>query len=327
METILPAAHIAPPNAAHKIAFIGAAALCLLPMATPPLALAGGLAFALTVGNPFPDATRRLSKTLLQACVVLLGFGMNLGAALHAGAHGAILAAVTIGVTFALGRWLGRRLNVAPVASLLISAGTAICGGSAIAAVGATIGAAEADMAVSLGTVFVLNAVALFVFPVIGHALHLSPAQFGTWAGVAIHDISSVVGAASGYGPGALTTATATKLSRALWIVPVTAIIGWKARQKAASATEGSAVKASAPWFVGGFLLTAGLRQWVPGVAAHAPWLTHLATVGLTLTLFLVGASLSRALVRAVGWKPMAQGVALWVAISVTALVAVLHGA
>lgn len=308
-----------------QILFIGLALLCLTPWASPPLALGAGMALALTLGNPFPIVGKRAAPRLLQGCVVLLGFGMNLAVVLKAGSSGAAFAAVSIGVTFALGYWLRGRLGIAQKTSALISAGTAICGGSAIAAVGSVIDAEEGEMTVAMGTVFVLNAVALFVFPPVGHALGLTPTQFGTWAGVAIHDISSVVGAAAHYGDGALGTATAVKLSRALWIVPVSLAAAFAFRRGAVTEPGAAPGKLHIPWFIGLFLLASVARTLLPPVAALSPALTHLATVGLTVTLFLIGTGLSRETLRRVGWKPMAQGVALWLVISAGSLWAVLR--
>ncbi len=321
----LPAAQTAPhPTRLTQILFVGLALLCLTPWASPPLALGAGMALALTLGNPFPQIGKVAAPKLLQGCVVLLGFGMNLAVVLKAGASGAVFAAVSISVTFALGYWLRGRLGIAQKTSALISAGTAICGGSAIAAVGSVIDAEEGDMTVAMGTVFVLNAVALFVFPPIGHALGLTPTQFGTWAGVAIHDISSVVGAAAHYGGGALGTATAVKLSRALWIVPVSLAAAFAFRRGVGTEAGTAPGRLHSPWFIGLFLLASVARTLLPPVAALSPSLTHLATVGLTVTLFLIGTGLSRETLRRVGWKPMAQGVALWLVISVGSLWAVM---
>ena len=300
-------------SALRPLLFALLAAFCVSPWASPPVALALGLALALTLGNPFPGPSRHAAKGLLQGCVVLLGFGLNLSLVLRAGASGALFASASIGLTFALGFWLKGRLGIAAKTSALISAGTAICGGSAIAAVGSVIGAAEGEMTVALGTVFVLNAVALFAFPLLGHALGLTPTQFGTWAGIAIHDVSSVVGAASRYGGGALGTATAVKLSRALWIVPVSAGAAALFRRAAPGQTAGPM---HVPWFIGLFGLASVARTLWPDVAALAPILTHLATMGLALTLFLIGAGLSRETLRQVGPRPMAQGILLWLAVS-----------
>ena len=309
---------------ARQITFFGAAAFCLTPWASPPLALTAGTTLALVCGHPFPHLGRAASSRLLQVCVVLLGFGMDLPVVLKAGANGASFAALTIAATLALGGWLGKRMGVLPKTSALISAGTAICGGSAIAAVGSVIGAAEGEITVAMGTVFILNAVALYLFPVLGHVLHLNQVQFGTWAGVAIHDISSVVGATSRYGLGALQTATAVKLSRALWIIPVALGATYVFHPGAARGEDGAAPsrrpKIAVPWFVGFFLLASVLRSYVPGVVRAAPALSQAATVGLTLTLFLIGAGLSAQTLRRVGWRPLLQGVILWVFISVASL-------
>jgi uncharacterized integral membrane protein (TIGR00698 family) len=317
----------------RAILFVELLGLCLMPWGSPALALALGGAFALLMDNPFPAQSKRASGLLLKACVVLLGFGMDLQAVLKAGADGAVFAAVTIIAALLLGAWLGRRLGIAPRTSALISCGTAICGGSAIAAVGSVTKAEEGEVTVAIGTVFLLNATALYLFPSLGHALHLTQTQFGTWAGVAIHDISSVVGAASHYGLTALQTATAVKLSRALWIVPVALIAAKmlqrpsKDRDTAAAPTRAKSVwaaTANAPWFVGLFLLASVARTWIPGVVLVAPIASHLATVGLTATLFLIGAGLSRKTLQAVGVRPLVQGVILWAAISAGSLLAIL---
>ena len=325
---------------ARQTYFITAAAFCLSPWASPALALALGMGLALALENPFSDVSKHAAKVLLQACVVALGFGMNLAVVLAAGKSGMLLASGSIAGTLILGYFAGRLLKISPKTSALIMSGTAICGGSAIAAVGSVIGAAEGEMTVAMGTVFLLNAVALYIFPLIGHALHLSQAQFGTWAGVAIHDISSVVGASARYGLPALQTATAVKLSRALWIVPVAlgAALAFRRTVPVAAGLSPATIgfdpqqtppksqgKLQIPWFIGLFLLASIARSFVPGVAALSPLISHAATVGLTLTLFLIGAGISQQTLRAVGWKPMAQGIALWIAISAGSLVVILH--
>ncbi len=286
-----------PPLGARQTLFLCAAAFCLTPWASPPIALTLGAILALTHENPFAHLGKALSGHLLQVCVVLLGFGMDLPVVLRAGANGAGFAALTIAATLGLGWWLGKLLGILPKTSALISAGTAICGGSAIAAVGSVIGVAEGEITVAMGTVFILNAVALYLFPVLGHAMGMSQAQFGTWAGVAIHDISSVVGAASHYGLSALQTATAVKLSRALWIIPVAFGAAYAFRPARTARRDaggpGREAQGQVPWFVGFFLLASVLRSYVPGVAHAAPALSHTATTGLTLTLFLIGAGLS----------------------------------
>ena len=307
----------APPTTtnARRTLFAVAAGFCLTPWASPPLALALGVGLALLVHNPFAAIGRRVAKSLLQACVVFLGFNMKLPVVLKTGGDGLLLAAGTIGLTLALGYVVGKWLKVGNTASALISAGTAICGGSAIAAVGSVIAAEEGAMAVALGTVFILNAVALYAFPLVGHAVGLTQGEFGTWAGVAIHDISSVVGAATVYGKPALQVATAVKLSRALWIVPVSVAAGMAAKRR-----RGGGGKLQVPWFIGLFLLASVAGSYLPAVAAAGPTLQHVATVGLTLTLFLIGGGMSLMMLREVGWRPLAQGVILWVFISVGSL-------
>ena len=316
--------------------FLITAAFCLTPWASPPITLALGMALALTLGNPFRQASKKAARVLLQSCVVLLGFGMNLTVVVRAGTNGALLAAATIGTTFVLGHIIGKRLRINKSTSALISAGTAICGGSAIAAVGSVIGAAEGEMTVAIGTVFLLNAAALYLFPPIGHALGLSQTQFGTWGGIAIHDISSVVGAASHYGLSALQTATAVKLSRALWIVPVSFAAAFAFRVPQPKGAVGvefgfepqptvAVGRVQIPWFIGLFVLASIARSVVPGAADAAPVFSRVATAGLTLTLFLIGAGLSRKTLRAVGWQPLAQGLLLWLFISGTSLLVVMR--
>ena len=321
---------VMPGHRARVIALILAAAGLIL-WASPPTALVAGIMFALLIGHPFAHWNHHVTKWLLQICVVLLGFGMNLPAVLRLGLNGSLFAATTIGATLLLGWWVGRRLALDRKTTMLISAGTAICGGSAIAAVSTVIAASEAEIAVSIGTIFLLNAVALYVFPLAGHLLHLSQAQFGLWAGVAIHDISSVVGAGLSYGPDALQTATAVKLSRTLWIVPLTLALAFKlGRGKPARANIpgevspcGKKFKITVPWFIGFFLLASLLRSYVPVVSAWSPELSEIARRGMILVLFLIGTSLSLRALRVVGWRTMMAGFMLWMFISVTSLLAI----
>jgi len=326
-----------PGRTVKAIAFVLVAA-ALIAWATPPVALIAGMVFALCVGNPFHKWGSKLAKRLLQACVVMLGFGMNLPTILRAGWNGSLFAALTIGTTLLLGYWIGRRLDINRNTSVLISAGTAICGGSAIAAVGSVIAVTEGEIAVAMGTVFLLNAVALYLFPFLGHALHLSQHQFGVWAGVAIHDISSVVGTALPYGSDALETATAVKLSRTLWIIPLTLGLmfayGRREQMKKAGATTldiGSypasrKPKVEVPWFIAFFLLASLARSYVPGIAEWSPQIGHIAKGGLTLVLCLIGASLSPHTLRAVGWKAAVQGMLLWIFISIASLLLIVYG-
>lgn len=303
--------------------FLLLAAFTVTPRASPALALALGAGFALALGNPFPQRTARTSKWLLQASVVGLGFGMPLAAVLRAGASGIGYTVAGIATALGLGTLLGRWLRVERTTSFLVTAGTSICGGSAIAAVGPAIGARPESMSVALATVFVLNAVALYLFPPIGHLLGLSQEQFAVWAAVAIHDTSSVVGAASAYGARALESATVLKLARALWIVPLTLGAAAWARRRAPDA-EGSAARVKLPWFIALFVLAAVARSLAPAAGLPAfDAVARLARVGLVLTLFLIGAGLTRATLRAVGVRPLVQGVLLWLAVGGLALWAV----
>ena len=272
--------------------------------ASPPLALGLGLALALALRNPFPEFTSRCSKWLLQVSVVGLGFGMSLREVLHAGRSGFLYTLVGISFAVACGLLLGRALSVERTPSLLISVGTAICGGSAIAALGPVIDADDHDMAVSLGTVFILNAIALFAFPILGHRFALSQNQFGIWSALAIHDTSSVVGAAARYGSVALAVATTVKLTRALWIVPVTLAVAALNKHKA---------RVQVPWFILFFLLASVARSYSPQsfMATYAVVLTA-AKIGLAVTLFLIGSGMSRKAIAEVGPRPLIQGIVLW---------------
>lgn len=287
--------------------FYALLALVLSPWASPPLALALGVAFALASPSPAPARLRGLTKILLQASVVGLGFGMNLSQVLDAGAHGFAYTAGGLAFALAAGWGLGRLLGVDAKTSYLVSVGTAICGGSAIAAVGPVVGADEEQMSVSLGTVFLLNSAALLLFPPIGRALGLSEPQFGLWAALAIHDTSSVVGAAMRYGPEALAVGATVKLARALWIVPVCLATAALLRSKA---------KAAWPWFILLFVLAAAAAAYFPQGGPLWRALHAAAKAGLTVTLFLIGTGLSRAALRKVGARPLIQGVALWVLVA-----------
>ncbi len=295
-------------------ACVGAAATGVLPA---PAALAAGLALSLTLGNPYEKQSRKVAKTLLQASVVALGFGMNIGQVIHAGATGFLYTALGIGITTTFGIMFGELLRVDRGTSYLVTAGTAICGGSAIAAVGPIIAATEVQMAVSLGTVFILNAIALFLFPPIGHALQLSQPQFGLWAALAIHDTSSVVGAAERFGPQALAIATTVKLARALWIVPISLAALLVER-------EGKQ-KVQWPWFILFFCIAAGARTLFPGWSGV--WAAGFkgGRLGLTVTLFLIGCGLSLKNLKIVGVRPLALGVLLWVISASGSLAAVYY--
>jgi len=299
------------------VVFAILALLTLTPWISPPIALALGVAFALTLAHPFPKIASRSAKILLQASVVGLGFGMNLQQVVAAGKTGVLFTIVSIGGTLLLGYLVGRALRVERTTSHLISSGTAICGGSAIAAVAPILNATDDEISVSLGTVFILNSIALFLFPAIGAALHMTQRQFGVWAAIAIHDTSSVVGAASRFGLEALRIATPVKLARALWIVPVTIAMAIFSRKNVLG-------RITIPWFILFFVLASIVRTYVPAPLALWSTLSTIAVTTLKLTLFLIGAGLSRKAIAAVGVRPLVLGVILWVAISVTSLYAVL---
>jgi uncharacterized integral membrane protein (TIGR00698 family) len=294
-----------------KALFFAGVLLSFSGLISPPVALTLGILFGLTLPHPYEKQTRKFTKLLLQGSVVALGFGMNLQEVLKAGRSGFVYTALGISFALAAGLALGRLVRVPGTPSFLISSGTAICGGSAIAAVAPIVQASPEEMSVALGTVFILNSIALLVFPAIGWALHLTQAQFGLWAALAIHDTSSVVGAAANYGAAALVIATTVKLARALWIVPLA--LGTAAARHTKSRVQW-------PWFILFFCLAAVVNSYVPGAGAVTPWLSRLGKLGLTATLFLIGTGISRAALREVGWRPLLQGVLLWILVGAGSL-------
>ena len=303
--------------------------LCLLalalptPLSSPPLALALGVLFGLALQHPYAAASGKVSKLLLQVSVVALGFAMDLGQVLRAGASGFAYTLLGIAFALAVGRALGRMLRVPGKPSYLISVGTAICGGSAIAAAGPVIGASDEEMSVSIGTVFLLNAVGLFVFPMIGGALKLTESQFGLWAALAIHDTSSVVGAGAKYGTLALAIATTVKLARALWIVPLTlASAAWLRHQD----HQAHRANIKWPWFILFFLLAAVCNSYLAAGAPLYPWMARAGRLGLTLTLFLIGTGMTRESLRRVGIRPLLQGIALWIMVAAMSLLLIRAG-
>ena len=312
-----------PASIAARIAFPIAAFATLLPFVSPGIALMLGICMALTLGNPYLIATSRLITPLLQISVIGLGAGMNLVQVGRVGVHGFFYTAIGITLTMIIGLALGRLIRTDCDTSLLVTVGTAICGGSAIAAVAPAIRAKSHEVSAALATVFFLNAVALFIFPWIGHRAGLSQMQFGVWSALAIHDTSSVVGAAMQYGARALQVATTIKLTRALWIVPVTLVIGmlWSRGSK-----QTGAAKARRPWFILGFLAAAALVTWVPSLKPTG----HVVFIGaqrsLVVTLFLIGSGLSRSALQMVGWQPLILGFMLWVLMGSGTLVAILLG-
>ena len=280
---------------------------------TPPIALFLGLLFALVCGQAYPKFNKKVSKKLLQYSVVGLGFGMNLHASLASGKEGMAFTIISVVGTMLIGMLIGRKLlKVNRDTAYLISSGTAICGGSAIAAVGPVIGAKESDMSVALVTVFVLNAVALFVFPILGEWMGLTQQQFGTWAAIAIHDTSSVVGAGAAYGEEALQVATTIKLTRALWIIPLALVSSLIFRVKGK--------KVSVPWFILLFVLAMVLNTFLPIPSAVTNLIVMLSRKLLCMTLFLIGCGLSLSSIKKVGARPLALGVLLWIVISITSL-------
>ena len=295
-----------------KIVFVGLAVLCLLPFISPPLALLMGLIVANLMGNPFVTQTAKLSKLLLQISVMGLGFGMYVFSAIKAGSQGLLFTVLTILGTLLAGYLIGQMLKVDKNTTHLVSSGTAICGGSAIAAVAPVINASREQISVALGAVFILNAIALFIFPVIVKAFDLSQVQIGMWSAIAIHDTSSVVGAASSYGPQTLEVATTIKLARALWIIPVSLVFGFIYRKQSG--------KGKIPWFIGFFMLAMILNTYFTPVQFLSPYLVTLAKAGLTLTLFLIGSSLTVSQLRTVGIRPFILAVSLWLIISVASL-------
>jgi uncharacterized integral membrane protein (TIGR00698 family) len=300
----------------NKYIFISCVLLSASGIISPPIALLGGLIFGLIFRNPFPEASKWGSRFLLQASVVMLGFGMNLHEIVQAGRSGFIYTAVGITASLLLGLGIGALMRVGGKASYLISAGTAVCGGSAIAAVGPIMGASDEEMAVSLGTIFVLNSVALFLFPWIGGALHMSETQFGLWSALAIHDTSSVVGATARYGPVALAVGTTIKLTRALWIVPLALVTAAWMKSKA---------KIQWPWFVLFFVLAALATSLLPRMSVAFGVLNHAGRLGLSATLFLIGTNLTKETLRRVGVRPLVQGFALWILVATNTLFLILR--
>ncbi|WP_414000382.1 YeiH family protein [Flavobacterium sp. W1B] len=291
--------------------------LCLSGFISPPIALLLGLIIANLSGHPFLEFNNKATNILLQISVIGLGFGMNVNSALTAGKEGFIFTVASIFCTLVLGFFLGKWLRIEKKTSHLISCGTAICGGSAIAAIAPVIKSEEKQTSVALGVIFILNSIALFLFPAIGHWLDLSQQEFGLWCAIAIHDTSSVVGAANKYGPEALQIATTVKLARALWIIPVALITALLFKNKSSNV--------KIPYFIGLFILAMLMNTYIPQTAIVAPYLVSIAKIGLTITLFLIGAGLNFNVLKAVGLKPLLQGVLLWAFIALAALFSIIY--
>jgi uncharacterized integral membrane protein (TIGR00698 family) len=300
-----------------KISYIAAILVCTLPFVDTPFALLLGIIFAQTIQHPFPKSNKRLTHILLQVSVVGLGFGMNAWQALDAGKEGFVFTIFSILSTITLGLFIGKRFKIDTNTSYLISTGTAVCGGSAIAAISSIIKSNEKQISTALGTIFILNSIALFLFPWVGHLFHLTQHQFGVWAAIAIHDTSSVVGASNKYGTVALQTATTIKLERALWIIPIAiiSVFVFKSESK----------KIKIPYFIFLFVLAMLVNTFIPAIHTEASFIVMLSKIGLKITLFLIGTSLTKDLIISVGIKPFLQGVMLWAFISILSLAIIIH--
>ncbi|WP_370628755.1 YeiH family protein [Flavobacterium sp. SOK18b] len=295
-------------NLIQQLFFVGMLLLCTTVFVSPPIALGLGLIVANVFGHPFLAWNQKATNYLLQFSVVGLGFGMNVQSAISAGKEGFLFTIISILSTLILGTLLGKWFKVESKTSHLISCGTAICGGSAIAAIAPVIKSDEKQTSVSLGVIFILNSVALFLFPAIGHYFNVSQSDFGMWCAIAIHDTSSVIGAASKYGPEALQIATTVKLARALWIIPVALFTAFVFKNKSG--------KVKIPYFIGFFILALVANTYLPEVQTFAPQLVSVSKIGLTITLFLIGAGLNRKVLKSVGFRPLLQGITLWVCIA-----------
>ncbi len=299
-----------------KVIYFLAIAACALPFVDTPIALLAGIIFAQVFSHPFPKYNKKATTILLQFSVVGLGFGMNAMQALEAGKQGFLFTVFSIISTLVLGLFIGKWLKVEKETSYLISTGTAICGGSAIAAISSILKSNERQISAALGTIFILNSVALFIFPWIGHLLSLTQQQFGVWSAIAIHDTSSVVGAAAKYGNEALKIATTIKLERALWIIPLSIVTVLLFKKELKSV--------KIPYFIFLFVLATLITTFFPAIRPMAAVAVVIAKIGLKITLFLIGSGLSRAMVLSVGAKPLVQGVILWVFISIISLTVVM---
>ena len=309
-----------PPRNVNVFVLPLVAVLCLVPYVSSPWALLAGVVLALAFGNPYADRIKSLTPHLLAVSITGLGAGMNLIEVGRLGLEGLGYTALGISMAFIFGTVLNRLLKTDRVTSTLISAGTAICGGSAIAAVAPVLRAKPQQISIALGVVFLLNAAALFVFPFIGHALRLTEVQFGLWSALAIHDTSSVVGASMQFGPEALKVGTTVKLARALWIVPMVLIMAFAYRK------DDSGVKIKKPWFILGFVIVAALVTWIPSLQSTGLVIAAGAKRLFVMTLFLIGTSFTRQALSQVELKILIQGVVLWILVSAGSLAAILSG-
>ncbi|KEY19015.1 YeiH family protein [Kaistella antarctica] len=300
----------------RKILFFLLVVFCVSPFASSPLALALGIGFTIIIGNPYEQKVHKYIHSLLQISIVGLGFGLQLDEALKAGREGITLTIMSITTVMVLGYFLGKFLKIERPLSYLISVGTAICGGSAIAAVTPIIKPTTKQMSLALAIVFTLNSVALFIYPAIGHLLNMTQEQFGLWCAIGIHDTSSVVGAANKYGDIALKVATTVKLSRALWIIPMSLLT------MVLFKTKGAKIKI--PWFIGYFIIAILLHTYFPIFEGFSHIATTAAKSGLNLTLFFIGSTISIQTLKTISWKPLFLAIVLWVIISVGSLLMIL---
>ena len=300
-----------------SVLFVILCLACLLPVVNPPIALAAGIVFAQFFQNPFQQKTQTSINWLLKLSVIGLGFGMNIDKALAAGKAGFLFTIISISLTIGLGILIGKIFKIDQKIAKLISSGTAICGGSAIAAISPIIKADAKQISIAIGSVFLLNSLALFLFPVLGHYFNMSQHQFGIWSAIAIHDTSSVVGAAQVYGNEALEIATTVKLARALWILPVSVLFALS------SHTELKKIKI--PYFIGLFILAIIANTYIPNIEFVAPGIVSVSKMGLTLVLFLIGSTLNYKSFIQVGIKPVILAVFIWIFISIVSLIGVLQ--
>ncbi len=326
--------HLLLKNKLIPILFFACLLACWLPFVNSPIALVVGLLFAHFLKNPFPEQTAKATKQLLKIAVVGLGFGLNVETAISASQNGIGLVIGSIFFTLGVGLFLGKILKVENKLASLITVGTAICGGSAIAAFSPVINADNSDISISLGVVFLLNSVALLIFPVLGHFFNLSPQDFGMWVAIAIHDTSSVVGAAATFSEESLKIATTLKLVRALWIIPLVLLSVLVSRfyvknevesnVEENTKTKNKTPKIAIPYFIGLFVLAILINTYIPFVSEYSSYLVWVAKKLLVTTLFLIGLSLSIEKIKKVGWRPLVLGITLWVLISVGSIFVIL---
>lgn len=297
-----------------KIFFFFLLFYCLSPWGNSTLALFFGVTLAFLNGNPYTSFTKKYTSQLLQISVVGLGAGMNLKVIAIVGFHGIGHTVISIFFTILVGYFLFKVFQQKKIISLLITVGTAICGGSAIAAIGPIVYADDESMSLSLAVIFILNAIALFTFPFLGHFFSLTEHQFGLWSALAIHDTSSVVGASMQYGKEALQYATTVKLARALWIIPISLILAFSIRSKS---------KIKIPWFIFGFILTAALATWFPILKTPSMWLSQISKKFLILTLFFIGINLNFNSLKKIGFGPLLFGFILWIIVGSSSLWAI----